>query len=145
MKDIEWIVKNTFIGEIIYITEGAAEHCGLEIELTLPIKPYQAMDFLKAVVEYCEIKNAPIIPDIKITEIFGVPVMFKVMTSLYNHHEEVLRLIFPDNEGLFPDEPGCNYLFMRQVATTQEDLCWMKKEACNYLFFCHNKRFRNSK
>ena len=119
----EWYIKSCFVDEIIYCTEGAAEYCGLEVEITLPIKPHQAIDFLHAVVHYCQTNNAPITPDIKITEIFGVPVIFKVMTSLYNYHEVVLRLIFADKQGLFPGEPGCDSTFMLQVATTHDNLC----------------------
>lgn len=107
-------------GDITYITQGAAKYCGWEVELNLPIKIHQANDFLDAVVTYCKIKKEPINPNVKVKEIFGVPVVFRVMPPLIGDEPLVLRLSFPDEKGLFPEDKDCEPLFKRQMATSKK-------------------------
>lgn len=117
-----WTIRTVIGEDITYLTQGAAQYCGLEIELNLPIKQQQAVNFLRAVVSYCQYLEKPVIPDIKNKEIFGVPVMFKKMLSLADTEKVVYRLIFPDDKGLFPDDRKCHPTFKRQFVINSKKL-----------------------
>lgn len=121
-KKKAWTIRTVIGEDITYLTKGAAQYCGLEVELNLPIKQQQAVDFLRAVVSYCQYLEKPIIPDTKVKEIFGVPVMFKKMCSLVETSKTVYRLVFPDDKGLFPDDRKCHPTFKRQLVINSEKL-----------------------
>lgn len=109
-----------FADDITYVTRGAKLWVGFEVELNLPIKQHQAVDFLKAIVTYCRINKEPLKPNIRTTDIFGVPVEFRLMPPLLGDEELVLRLVFPDENGLFPEDEGCQPIFKRQLKVSQQ-------------------------
>ena len=100
---------------IAYVTEDAKKYTGMEVELRLPIKEKHAVVFLNAVITYCRIKKEPIKPDTIIQDIFGVPVIFKVVESILGTEKHAMRLIFPDSKGFLPDNEKCDHVFKRQI------------------------------
>lgn len=115
-KSHYWTIGR-FISEdsISYLTEDAKKFSGMEIEIKLPLREEHAVEFLNAVIIYCRIKEKPIEPNSIISEIFGVPVIFKVMKSMFGNQEHVLRILFPDTNGLYPDNEKCDSLFKKQL------------------------------
>lgn len=121
MKDYgQWALRSRFGEDITYVTKGAKKWVGYEIELNLPIKQHQALDFLKAVVTYCRVKEEQIQPDIEICEIFGLPVVFRLMPPILGEEDLVLRLVFPDENGKFPEDKDCAPIFRRQLKVSQQ-------------------------
>lgn len=121
MKDCgQWALRSRFGEDVTYVTHGAKKWTGFEIELNLPIKEHQALDFLKAVVTYCRVKEEPIQPNIMNEEIFGLPVVFRLMPPLLGEEKLVLRLIFPDENGKYPEDRDCQPIFKRQLKISQQ-------------------------
>lgn len=121
MKDYgKWSLRSRFGDDITYVSSGAKRWVGYEIELNLPIKKHEALDFFKAIVTYCRLKRECIKPGVKINEIFGLPVIFKLMPPLLGDEELVLRLVFPDENGMFPEDKECAPIFKRQLKVSQQ-------------------------
>jgi hypothetical protein len=115
----DWTVHTVFgDGGIVFHTKGAAKYCGKELELVIPTSEAVAHQLINAIVEYCIRTDFEISTNQKLKNIFQKPIMFLDVDPIYPAEDEgtVFRLILADAKNLFPEDPGCNPLYQRQVS-----------------------------
>lgn len=114
---IDWVIHGVYDpdGEegIVYHTHGMDKYGSLELELKLPLVQEQANSFLNTV--GIEIAHGVTFKDGDVKYgIFNLPVAFKEVTGIYGEGKRNLRVIFPDVNGLFPWDAGCEEVYVNQ-------------------------------
>ena len=101
---VDWTIHGVFNkdGTVSYHTHGLNRYKSLEVEMNLPLQEKQAALFMNTIGK--EIANGRKIEDGEMAErIFNLPVFFFKVKSI-EHDEEMMRVVFPDPNGLFPWE-----------------------------------------
>lgn len=114
---VDWIIHQV-IGEegIVYHTHGLNRHGLTELELNLPIAPKQAQSYVNIIANYL-VTNNIIIKDEYVDEknIFNYNAFFKRVKGIYGNGEENIRIIFPDENGLYPWDNDCKEPYKSQI------------------------------
>ena len=122
MKKPDWIIHGILEddGSVSYHTHGLDKHEMLELELNLSMEGKQAMYFIN-LIAYHFIENNIIVKEDYISDdIFTCPVYFKKCKAKYTENkfgykEDIIRIIFPDPNFLFPWEEGCHEEYAKQL------------------------------
>ena len=119
MADIQkptWIIHGVYEEEgIVYHTHGLKDYDSLELELNLSLPEDNAMIFLNII--GLRIANGTIYQDNDVAnDLFNLPIIFKEVEGISSDsHERHLRVIFPDANGKFPWDDGCNPDYAKQI------------------------------
>lgn len=111
---LDWKIMTVYYDGLVYFTKGAAQYCGLEIELKISLEPNQAKDIIDGIVAYCKINQCELDEFIKI-KLYNRDIFFKKMKSLSEKGKDAWRIVLPDNYGNLPDDLMCNPDFKKQI------------------------------
>lgn len=116
-REVDWIVHQV-IGEdrVVYHTHGLDKHGLTELELNVPIETRQATYFINLIADHL-IENNIVIKDEYVDEgnIFNCNVFFRRVKGIYGNGEENIRIIFPDENGLYPWDDDCLEPYKSQI------------------------------
>lgn len=116
---IDWGITIASSKPLVYITVGAAKHCGKEIELNLPVNHEQARLLLNTAVAFCK-REKECLNSRLIIDIYSIPVTFRQTQSVNDKFGIVWRMLVPDNNGKYPYENGCSPLFRSQFENMRQ-------------------------
>lgn len=121
IKEPTWVIHAVFDEEgegesdLVYHTHGLNKYDSLELELNLPLENKIAMQFVNII--GLEIANGRRLKDGDIVEgLFNLPIAFRETKGIFSDSEEVnLRIILPDENGLFPWDDNCSPEYKKQI------------------------------
>lgn len=116
---IDWKIINIYCDGLVYLTEGAAQYCGHEIELNLSVEPNQAKELINTAVARCKHEQKMITEETIIT-LFTRDVTFRKMLSIYDEELYVWRMVLPDRKGRLPEELDCHPVYRKQIALNKK-------------------------
>ncbi len=119
-KKKDWRMSVFMRNGAVYISNGAAKYCGLEIELNLPLDLYRARELLDIIIESCRDENKSVHEIQKLNERIKRPVRFEKMISLFDEKTLVWRIVFADSNNLFPEDPACESIYKRQLSVDND-------------------------
>ena len=121
---IDWDIHHILDEPVSYHTHGLEQFGSLEIEIVLPLYPHEGAMF-------CNNIGAAIQTGLKVEDgqmvegLFNLPIFFFKTMPLHGD-KEVYRVVFPDSQGLFPWEDGCEETYKNQMGKDYER--WVIKE-----------------
>lgn len=118
IKEPTWVIHAVFDedGEkgLVYHTHGLSTYGSLELELNLPLENELAMQFINII--GLEIANGLKLTDGDFVDgLFSMPIAFREADGIFGEGERNLRIILPDENGLFPWDEGCNPAYQHQI------------------------------
>lgn len=118
-----WIIHNVCDGErFTYHTHGLNAYGSLELELNLPLVPNQAGLFINLIADSVA-KGRQYHSGECVPEIFTAPFYLLETKPVHGTYEDeqVLRIIFPDENFRFPWQSGCNPDYLSQLSNIEID------------------------
>ena len=121
---IDWDIHHILDEPMSYHTHGLEQFGSLEIEIVLPLYPHEGAMFCNnigaAIRDGLEVEDG-----LMVEGLFNLPVFFFKTMPLHGD-KEVYRVVFPDSQGLFPWEAGCEETYKNQMGKDNER--WVVKE-----------------
>lgn len=119
-RKVDWIIHAVAGEKMNFHTHGAAKYTdqNLEFELNLNLAPDNGQQILNYIVSAFQ-DGRPLQLDVFIEEIFTMPFVIKKTKDALDG-EDILRVILPDPNGLFPWDKGCQEEYASQYALANE-------------------------
>lgn len=105
--------KKSDRNSITYHTHGIDKYIGIELELAIDITIEDASMILNEI-GYAIMDGLKINDGAVLYQILNVPVKVKKMEGVHGIGDK-LRIVIPDENGLFPEDEGCSPVYNTQL------------------------------
>ena len=115
--EVDWIIHGVVYPEgVIYHTHGLDKHGLKELELKLSLEKGLAQQIINLTALELINRGLKVETDYLIEKVFNVPLYLKCDNKSVSHEDNnMIRIIIPDEKGLFPWDEGCNPDYIGQI------------------------------